>query len=192
MKPILIFVTAALFAASSFGQESQERRLVDTGEHVVTVAMKGSFVVIRMEAISDFTKDRDNSKPLGFGWDFAGIRVDVNNNNVVDENLDVAFGIRQKTMKFCSQYLIHENASTPCGGFRSRGKVLIEFVSTELQRVPHPVFVYEIPLADLDHEGGSIGLTFDFSDPSSGRVSYPDNRRPRSFSQTIPLNLSEL
>lgn len=192
MKLFLAMVVAAVLAGSSFAQVARERRLLDTDQHIVTVSRKGNSVVFRMEAINDFTEDRDSSLPLGRGWDHAGIRVDINNNNVIDRNVDVAFGVRQKTNIFCPQYLIHENASTGCGGLRSKGKLLIEFTSTALESNPHPVFTYEIPLAELKRGGGTIGLVFHFSDPPTGRRSYPNRRRPRSFEETIQLDLSEL
>lgn len=192
MKPILILLAAALLVGNSFAQDGRELRVLDTEKHIVTVLKKESSVIFTMEAIADFTEDRDSSKPLGVGWDFAGIRVDINNNNVIDRNVDVAFGTRQKTNSFCSQYLYSEKASTFCGSLRSKGKVLVEFKSTPLQATPHPVYVYEIPLAELAGGGGKIGLTFRFSDPPTGQSFYPSRRRPLSFDETIQLDLSEL
>ncbi|HEX6126707.1 MAG TPA: hypothetical protein VFZ23_15150 [Pyrinomonadaceae bacterium] len=192
MKSILILLTVALCAGNSFAQGGGELRILDTENHIVTASKKGASIVFTMEAIADFTEDRDSSRSLGTGWDYAGIRVDINNNNVVDRGVDVAFGLRQKTNIFCAQYLIQENASSGCGGLRSKGKARVGFMSTISQATPHPVHVYEIPLAELARGGGKIGLTFVFSDASTGRSYYPSRRNPRSFNETIQLDLSEL
>ena len=191
MRSILVLLAIVVFAEISIGQ-SEDRRLLETERHIVTVRAKGDSVVFTMEAIADFVEDRDNSKPLGTGWDFAGIRVDVNNNNVIDNGIDLAFGTRQKTNIFCSQYLISESANSMCGGYRSKGSVRVDFASTQLQEKPHPVLVYEIPVSDLGRGGGKIGLVFTFADPNQGMISYPSMKRSRSFAETIQLDLSEL
>lgn len=192
MKSTLILIAVALFTGSSLAQDGGERKILETEDHVVRVAKKGEAIVFVMEAVTDFTHDRDNSKPLGMGWDFAGIRIDINNNNLVDANTDVAFGTRQKTNIFCAQYLIRVNASTGCGMLRSKGSVRVEFMPTDLQANPHPVHIYEIPLSDLTTGGGKIGLAFTFSDASRGMFYFPNRRRPLDFKETIQLDLSEL
>jgi len=189
MKPLFIFLALTLLVAASPAQVPG-RRLVDTERHVVTASRQGDMIVFTMEAIADFTDDHDDSKPLGTGWDYAGIRVDVNDNNIVDKGTDIAFGIRQKTSLLCSQYLLNENASTLCGGLHSAGNLKAEFRSTELQLKPHPVFTFEIPIDELG--GGKIGLVFYLSDPVDGRFTYPNSRCPLSFDETIRLDLSKI
>ena len=192
MKPILIVLAIALLGGNSFGQQPGERRLLDTEKHIVTVSKKGTSVIFTMEAVADFTEDRDSSRQHGMGWDYAGIRVDINNNNVIDKKVDVAYGTRQKSNIFCPQYLIQENASSYCGELASKGTLRVEFKSTGSQARPHPVHTYEIPLAELAPGGGKIGLVFHFSDASTGRSFYPDKRRPFAFVETVRLDLSEL
>jgi hypothetical protein len=118
MKPMLALIAVIFGTNSYFAQivKDSERMLLDTEHHIVLVSLKGNAVVFTMEAITDFTEDRDYTKPLGIGQDYAGIRVDINNNNVVDRSIDVAFGIRQNTNIFCPQFLFHEYASSACGG----------------------------------------------------------------------------
>jgi hypothetical protein len=191
MKVSLSFIVCLLLVGSVIGQSDRGRRLLDTPNHVVTAYIAGNDVVFVMEAVSDLTQDR-NDMPLGKGWDYAGIRVDINNNNVVDEMVDIAFGTRQKTNIFCGQYLISEVASTGCGGYRSKGRVKIDFSATPIQSAPHPVYVYRIPLSELNAGGGKIGLVFRFGEPTEGRSFYPSARRALSFHETIQLDLSEL
>lgn len=192
MRSIIICFAPLAFFGIAFGQDNGGRRLLDTPDHLVTMSTKGDRVVFTMEAIADFTEDRDNSKPLGTGWDFAGIRVDVNNNNAVDERVDVAFGTRQKTNIFCPQYIIRENASTGCGGLRSKGSVRVEFMATANQDRAHPVYIYEIPIRELTGSGGKIGLVFSFHDPKTRRAAYPNPRKAYTFEETIQVDLSEL
>lgn len=192
MRMILVLCIGLLVASTVFGQGNRTQRLVETEKHVVDVELIDGEVVFRMEAITDLTNDRDSTKPLGTGWDYAGIRVDINNNNVVDERIDIAFGTRQKSNIFCTQYLISEQASSGCGVLPSKGRVKVDFVSSSLQKEPHPVFIYRIPVRELNGEGGKIGLVFRFADPKTGRKVYPSIESSFSFKETIQLDLSEL
>jgi hypothetical protein len=193
MKSILVSISILLCANASWGQvkQNEDRILLDTENHVVNVSVKGESVLFTMEAIADFTEDRDDTPPLGFGWDFAGIRIDINNNNLIDNEIDLGFGTRQKTTLFCSQYLIHQNASSGCSVQRSKGSVRVEFKGTRYQELPHPVYIYSIPRSELSRFGGKIGLVFQFYDPETGKASYPSNRADY-FKETIPLNLTTL
>lgn len=192
MRLILALCVGFLVASTVSGQGNRKQRLLETEKHVVDVELIGDDVVFRMEAITDLTNDRDSTKPLGAGWDYAGMRIDINNNNLVDEKIDIAFGTRQKTHIFCPQYIINEGASTGCGVLPSKGRVKVDFVSSSLQKEPHPVFIYRIPLSEIKSEGGKIGLVFRFSDPNTGRSVYPSSRHFLSFKETIQLELSEL
>ena len=188
MIKILVVLLFGIFTMTGLGQ----RTLVETENHVVTVSKRGEMIVFTMEALNDFTNDRDSSRPVGMGWDFGSIRVDLNNNKVVDKQVDVAFGTRQKTDRFCPQFLIGVDASTPCNGLRSFGKVRVEFTATDRQPTPHAVTTYEIPIGELMRFGGKIGLAFTFYDASARMDYFPTSRNPRSFQETIQLDLSGL
>jgi hypothetical protein len=60
------------------------------------------------------------------------------------------------------------------------------------QEQPHPVFVYTIPIAELNKHSGKIGLVFQFADPQTGQAFYPSRRKPYSFDETIQLDLAEM
>lgn len=194
MKAIIVSVAVVFFVTLCPAQVRKEskRVLLETENHIVTVSVKGESVVFKMEAITDFTMDRDSTKPLGLGWDYAGIRIDLNNNNVIDYGIDVAFGTLQKTNIFCPQYIIRENASTTCGALRSKGSVKVGFEATGFQKRPHPIYEYAIPIAELNGYGGKIGLVFKFGEPRAGTAFYPSRGKPFSFDETIQLDLAEL
>lgn len=189
-----IFVAAFACVMSGICTSAQEaasdsKTLVQNNSHVVTFEIRGKRAVFTMEAIADFTNDRDPEQNWT-NFDFAGIRVDANDNSVIDERIDLAFGTRAKTDLFCPQFLYRELSSSGCGQQHSAGRVKVMFDRSDFQETPHPIHVYSIPISELTTAGRTIGLVFRFHAAGSGYTHYPqENPRQYSFKETIKLVL---
>ncbi len=158
---------------------------------VVTAEIVGDNAVIVLESISDTTNNLSGKFPA---VDFSGIRVDVNQNGRVDERVDVAYGIVGGSAdRICTQYLLTENSSTGCGGFRSNATVKSEFKNTAHGPAPHPVWTYTIPKDEISQNGSFAHLTFKIYEAGRGYTQMPKPTRTNlSFSKVTTLNFNRV
>ena len=185
----IVFCICASGIALAQPQVSETRTLISDTSHVVTMEIRGKDAVFIMESINDLTNDRDMEEP----WtkvDFAGMRIDANNNNLIEKRVDFAFGLRQKTDVICPQLIYSETASSGCGQLRTTGKAKVEFKKTANQDKPHPVYEFIIPVSELTRESRTIGFVFRFHSANSGFSSYPASipGKQQSFDETIKVD----
>lgn len=194
MEKVVVFVALILIAASLGVAQPVNREfktLVWNNSHIVSYEKRGTRLVITMEMIADFEKDRTSEK--WSEWDFTSVRIDLNNNGALDKDLDVAFGQVSGTNRFCSQYLREEWASSTCGRLASRGSLKISFERSPFHDTAHPIFEYLIPIDELRKHSDTVGFIFKFHSGRRGFVFYPAGASLKNeFTGTIPLNLAEL
>lgn len=184
---IVVWIFVLSLSVSAQLTNSEFKTLVWNNSHVVSYEIGERNVILRLEAIADYTYDRDPA--VGFGKrDFVSIRVDVNNNNLIDERVDLAFGIRSNSSLICPQFLYDARSSSICGQQRSGGKLKISFAESPFQAMQHPIFEFTIPKSELTGHSKTIGLVFRFHSAGLGFTDYPaESRSRRSFDKTLQL-----
>ncbi|MEQ1762214.1 MAG: hypothetical protein ABL984_03610 [Pyrinomonadaceae bacterium] len=187
---ILIFVFVLNLCVSAQLTNSEFKTLVWNNSHVVSYEIGERNVILRLEAIADYTDDSDPA--VNFGKrDFVSIRVDVNNNNQIDERVDLAFGIRSNSSLFCPQFLYDERSSSACCQQRSGGGLKISFDESPFHATQHPIFEFTIPKSELTGHSTTVGLVFRFHSAGAGFAHYPaESRSPLNFEKTLPLTVS--
>jgi hypothetical protein len=194
MKNVTL-VLALILAAVSLGTAQNGPRefktLVWNNSHVVSYEKRGTQLAITMEMISDFTNDRKAARFQEM--DFAYFRVDLNNNNLVDRRIDIAFGQRAHTDIICTQYLHERAASSVCGALPSRATLKISFAKSPFFDTAHPIFEFSVPINELKVHSNSIGFEFMFHSAGNGFTFYPATASVyNSFKETLTLNLDTL
>ncbi len=167
-------------------------RIVANKSHYITAVRNGNSISFTLEATTDHTNNLQGKYPQ---LDFASISVDVNQNGRIDNgNVDVAYGIRNGSYnQICTQYLLTENSSTACGGFKSRATLKVGFSPTTNSSRPHPVWVFSIPTSELSSRNNNLAhLTFRIHQAGSGYTRYPEVASSTKFSSVVKINLQTL
>jgi len=152
---------------------SEFKTLVWNNSHVVSYEIGERNVIFRLEAIADYTDDSESA--VNFDKrDFVSIRVDANNNNRIDKRMDLAFGIRSGSSRFCPQFLYDAVSSSACGQQRSEGRLKITFGESPFTR-------RIIRSMSSRFLRASLPLTHRRS------ASFSDSTRPGRVSHIIPL-----
>jgi hypothetical protein len=173
MKTILVLMSLLLISSSVESQTPVEsQKLVSDKSHVVTYDRKGDVAIFTLEAISDFTDETsgEHTFPL---LDFAGIIVDVNSNNKVDRNIDIAYRMKSNPKGICSQYLYEVNVSSECGVFRSSATLDIKFAGSPNEPRAHPIYRFTIPMKEIFGSRSTVGIGFEFWSSGVGLTAYP-------------------
>ena len=164
--------------------------LVRTEDHLISVRKSATHVQFILEALTDTSNNLGGDFP---NTDFVNIGVDIDQNGTVTRNVDVAYGIAGGSIdKICTQYMLSEGSSTGCGGFLSKATMSARFVGTGNESAPHPVWVYEMPKAELAPDGNITHIYFRFHNSGKGYTRFPTKRDDKKFSSTIALNLETL
>lgn len=184
-----------LFTAVALAQPSNPQRdfktMVWNNSHVVAYEKQGRNLTVTMEMIADQSDDR--KAPRWQEHDFAAMRIDLNNNLLLDRNLDVVIGQAGLTDRICTSFLLSVSSTTPCGAFRSRASLKVSFASSPFHDAAHPVFRFSIPLDELGQHSKVIGFNFYFHSKGGGFAFYPAaSNIGNSFKETIALNLDQL
>ena len=153
---------------SSSGNE--KNKIANTSEQVL-VSDEGYKVSYRISGSNIiFNISSSNSSP--------SIRVDVNQNSVIDKNVDKLYGETGNTNEICAAYLIDASATTACGGAPS---------SASLTRKDFN-FTYTIPIDELrsSSKNSSISVNFAFWSSTNGFKYFPENSTV--FSNVFVIN----
>ena len=175
MKNALTILCLLVFASIDRAQKPtiEAQKLVSDNGHVVTYERKGDLAVFTLESISDFT-DETGLDHKFTSRDLAGMTVDINSNNRVDKNIDVAYEIGSGSTTLCTQYLYGVGVSSVCGVFKSSATLDISFFATSHESRPHPVFKFSIPIREIFGSGSTVGIVFEFWTAGVGRTTYPE------------------
>lgn len=87
-----------------------EKILIETNDICVRIQDNEEEVKLIIEDLLNTSDNRDAEFPI---LDFLSIRVDINNNNLVDANVDKKYGISSIGTN-CMQFIIDEGRSTVC------------------------------------------------------------------------------
>ena len=190
----LLLATAILALFATPGVQAASERVLEKNErHVVIARYEGDKTTFVLEAVGDTS---DNLRGQFPALDFASIRVDVNQNGIIDaERTDVGYGRRNGTYtSICTQYLLTEGSSTGCGGFSSGASLAVGFKATAISAKPHPVWEYTIPNRELARGGSTAHMVFRFHESGRGYTRYPASSRANvifSKVQAPPTTASE-
>ena len=167
------------------------REILRSNDHVISVRPAGDRVTFVLEAMTDTSNDMAGTYPQ---LDFAGIRVDVNQNGKVDKQIDTAYGISSGTRdQLCLQYLLTETSSTGCSGFPSKASLKVAFRATPAGSKPHPVWLYTIPKTELGPGNDLSHLTFTFHQAGKGYTRYPlTTASMHSFADALVFDVKSL
>lgn len=189
----LLLATAILALFATPGVQAASERVLEKNErHVVIARYEGDKTTFVLEAVGDTS---DNLRGQFPALDFASIRVDVNQNGIIDaERTDVGYGRRNGTYtSICTQYLLTEGSSTGCGGFSSGASLAVGFKATAISAKPHPVWEYTIPNRELARGGSTAHMVFRFHESGRGYTRYPASSRANViFSKVQAVDLRTL
>ena len=189
-KPAAI-LQDVLVAAQPALQPGTWKKIIDNERHVVSAKSTGKNITFLMEAVGDSTNNLQGTFP---NLDFAGIKVDINQNGRVDENSDISFGKASGSYdKVCTQLLISESSSQGCNSFKSRSRLKVDFKSTTNQSTPHPVWEFTIPRKEISADLNTAHMVFRFHEAGRGYTRYPATKQANVvFSETVELNVKTL
>lgn len=154
---------------------AEERVLLHTERHAVTAQYEGDQVTFVMEALQDTSDDLSGSFPR---LDFAGVRVDVDQNGRVDRGTDLHVGVAGGTRdRVCTQYYESSNSYSGCGEATSTAGLSVSFEATALASQPHPVWRFQMPARELTQRGKVAHVAFQFHEAGRGYTHFPEGGR---------------
>jgi Trypsin-like peptidase domain len=144
--------------------------ILQTDKHVIKVSETEETIIIKAEAITDFTDTLRGDWPI---MDLFVLWVDVNQNAIIDPYIDVHYSYKfsGENIFLCSQYYSSTEDLTPCGEFVSAATVDVWFEESSYNPQPHPIWQYTIPKTEV-FSNGSVTFTSYFNS-EDGYEFYP-------------------
>ncbi len=129
--------------------------------------LKTGTITLLARQLTDFIDFEVHVRPP----ESPSLNFDVNKNNVIDQNIDVSYGLTNLDGP-CTQYFLTFDARTPCGGFQSESRV-------EIRRgieagVPIKIVIWHIPKREINAGNGDAHLTVQvFNQATQGWSYFP-------------------
>ena len=160
-----------------------EKLISETDSYSATYFVNEEEVKIRVEDLLNTSDNRSEEFPA---LDFLAIRVDMNNNNLPDNNVDKAYSISQVNSP-CMNYVLDEgNASTGC--IEEEGFVYeVMFSASDKSSEEHIIYEFLIRREFIFEVSETVGLIFVMSGNDSGGAN-PFLLTPL-FKETIEFSL---
>lgn len=166
------------------GQFDDQRKLISQSDlYIANYFVNEEEVKIIVEDLLNTSDNRSDEFPM---LDFLMIRVDMNNNNLPDNNLDKAYSI-SSVGNSCMQFILNDGAaSTGCMeefGFHYE----VDFRASENNNEAHIIYELLIRRENLFTNSEDLGLIFVLNGDDAGG-SIPFSFTPM-FKETIEFSL---
>lgn len=182
----LLFTIVSCDTSPEFvsGQFDDVKKLIsDSDTYDASYFVNEEEVKIIVEDLANTSDNRDDEYPA---IDFLSIRVDMNNNNLPDNNVDKSYGISSNDTP-CMQYVLLDGAGgTGCieeVGFQYKAS----FSSSEKSSEDHVIYEFIIRRENIFTDSDTVGLIFVMSGNDAGG-SVPFLYSPL-FKETIEFSL---
>ncbi len=145
---------AATFVSGEF--EDQQTLIVEEEDFRATYFENEEEIKIRIEDLKNTSDNRTDEFPA---LDFLMIRVDMNNNNLPDNEIDKSYSISSGGVP-CMQFILNNgNASTTCMdevGFDYE----VSFESSSAESEKHIIYELKVRKENIFTDNDTVGLIF--------------------------------
>lgn len=163
--------------------EDAEKLIIENDRISARYQVNDQEIKFIIEDLLNISDNRDDGYPT---IDFVSMKVDINNNNLPDNNVDKNYGISSNGTP-CAQFILQEgSASTGClqeDGFSYESR----FTTSDKSSENHIIYELIIKKVNIAIENESIGLIFVMNGNDSGG-SIPFLLSPL-FEETIEFKL---
>jgi len=162
--------------------DNSEETLIENDLILVRLQENQEQVKLIIEDLLNTSDDRDAEPPL---FDYFSLKVDANNNNLIDSNIDKLYGIGNNGAN-CMSFIITQFSITGCTeeeGYSYEAS----FESSSKSSEEHIIYELVINKENLSNNSGTVGLVFILNGQDSGGAIPSNPTRP--FRETIELKL---